>query len=76
MKVSKNKLQEMITLYLNDVDDYGTHEEYMIAESALSPYKQLLTENKKPFNQLIQEITDKAKTNSTLFDFLTYIKES
>jgi len=76
MKVSENKLQEMITLYLNDVEDYGTQEEYMIAESTLSPYKKLLTENKKSVNQLIQEIADKSKSNSTLFDFLTYIKES
>jgi hypothetical protein len=48
----------------------------MIAESTLSPYKKLLTENKKPINQLIQEIADKSKSNSTLFDFLTYIQEA
>ena len=76
MKVSENKLQEMITLYLNDVEDYGTHEEYIIAESALSPYKKLLTENKKSVSQLIQEIADKSQSDSTLFDFLTYVQEA
>lgn len=80
MKVSKNKLQEMLTLYLNDIQDYGTQEEFLLAESTLLPYKQLLTENKKPINQLIQEMIDNSKhpdhSSDVIFDFLTYMKES
>jgi hypothetical protein len=80
MKVSKNKLQEIIILYLNDIQDYGTQEEFILAESALSPYKQLLTENKKPVNQLIQEMVNNSKhpdhSSDIIFDFLTYMKES
>jgi hypothetical protein len=76
MKVSKNKLQEMITLYLNDIQDYGTQEEFLLAESVLFPYKQLITENKKSTQELIQEMVSNTKNPEIVSDFLTYIKES
>ena len=76
MKVSKNKLQEMITLYLSDIEDYGTPDELLLAESVLSPYKQLITENKKSTQELIQEMVSNSKNPEIVSDFLTYIKES
>jgi hypothetical protein len=76
MKVSKNKLQEMITLYLNDIQDYGTQEEFLLAESVLFPYKQLITENKKSTQELIQEMVNNTKNPEIVSDFLTYINES
>jgi hypothetical protein len=76
MKVSKDKLQEMLTLYLNDIEDYGTQEEFILAESVLLPYKQLLTENKKSNKHLIQEMINNSKHPNVISDFLIYIKES
>jgi hypothetical protein len=75
MKVSKDKLQEMITLYLNDIEDYGTSKEFLLAESTLSPYKQLITENKKPVNELIKEMISSSGDSVVIADFLDYIRE-
>jgi hypothetical protein len=78
MKVSKDKLQEMLTLYLNDIEDYGTQEELILAESVLSPYKKLLTENHQSTKNLIHEMLNNPKPNSQVVikDFLIYLKES
>jgi hypothetical protein len=77
MNISENKLQEVLTLYLNDIEDYGTSDELMLAESALSPFKNLLTESKKPTKQLIQEIfTSSAPKNQIIItDFLKYFNQ-
>jgi hypothetical protein len=40
MGATKIELQKMITLYLNDIEDYGTPEEFELAESLLAPYRQ------------------------------------
>jgi hypothetical protein len=74
MKVSKNKLQEILTLYLNDIEDYGTPDELVLAESVLSPYKQLLTENKQSSKQLIHEMLNNSNKD-VIKDFLIYLKE-
>lgn len=76
MNISKDKLQEMLTLYLNDIQDYGTQEEFILAESVLSPYKQLLTENKQSVIKLVQEMTNNTKNQSIISDFFTYVKEA
>ena len=45
MKYSKNKLNEYIQLYLNDLEDYGDEgDNVLIAEVALSEFKSLLEE--------------------------------
>jgi len=77
MNISQNKLQEIMTLYLNDIDDYGTPDELILAESALSPFKQLLTENKKPTKELIQEIfnSSEPKNRIVITDFLKYFNQ-
>jgi hypothetical protein len=75
MKVSKTKLQETLTLYLNDIEDYGTSDELMLAESVLSPYKQLLTENKQSPKQLIHEMINNSNNKDVIKDFLIYLKE-
>jgi len=77
MSILKNKLQETLTLYLNDIEDYGTPTELILAESALSPFKQLLTENKKPTKELIQEVHDNAapETKPIIKDFLLYLNQ-
>ena len=77
MNISQNKLQEIMTLYLNDIDDYGTPDELILAESALSPFKQLLTESKKPTKELIQEIfnSSEPKSRIVITDFLKYFNQ-
>jgi hypothetical protein len=77
MNISQNKLQEIMTLYLNDIDDYSTPDELILAESALSPFNQLLTENKKPTKELIQEIfnSSEPKNRIVITDFLKYFNQ-
>lgn len=77
MNISQNKLQEVLTLYLNDIEDYGTPDELVLAESALTPIKNLLTESKKPTKQLIQEIfsTSEPKSQIVITDFLKYFNQ-
>jgi hypothetical protein len=77
MNISQNKLQEVLTLYLNDIEDYGTPDELVLAESALSPFKNLLTEGKKPTKELIQEVfsTSEPKSQIVITDFLKYFNQ-
>ena len=77
MSISKNKLQEVLNLYFNDIEDYGTPTELILAEAALSPFKQLLTEDKKPTKQLIQEVHDNSapETKPIIKDFLLYLNQ-
>jgi hypothetical protein len=77
MSISQNKLQEVLNLYLNDIEDYGTPDELILAESSLSPFKQLLTENKKPTKELIQEVFNSAKPENRIViaDFLKYFNQ-
>jgi hypothetical protein len=43
MNVSQDKLNEYITLYLNDLADYGDEEQnYVLTESVLNSLKQLI----------------------------------
>lgn len=77
MSISQNKLQECLKLYLNDIEDYGEPEELVLAESALSPFKKLLTESKKPTKQSIQEIFSNAPADKkeVIKDFLSYYNQ-
>lgn len=77
MSISQNRLQEVLNLYLNDIEDYGSPDEWVLAESALSPFKLLLTENKKPTKKLIQETLNSAKPENRIVitDFLKYFNQ-
>jgi hypothetical protein len=77
MNISQNKLQEVLMLYLNDIEDYGTSDELVLAEAALSPIKNLLTESKKPTKQLIEEIfnASEPKSQIVITDFLKYFNQ-
>jgi len=56
MKYSKNKLNEYIELYLNDLEDYGGDEDNTIlAEIALKEFKILLTESEQDIVSLLKE---------------------
>lgn len=77
MNISQNRLEEALTLYLNDIEDYGTSDELTLAESALSSFKSLLTENKKSSKELIEEVFNNSepKNQNIIKDFLVYLNQ-
>lgn len=78
MSVSQNKLNEYITLYLNDVEDYYGERDLVLTESTLNSLKQLIVESKKDMSIVLKE----ALVNSTpeqkviIEDFMLYIQEA
>lgn len=75
MKLSKNNLLEYITLYLNDVFDYGEDGEHELAESILSSFNTL----DETEENLYETIKSAAKTSpehkQVVTEFLEYINE-
>lgn len=77
MNVSQNKLNNLITLYLNDLADYGdSNQSYMLAESTLNSIKQLIIESKGDTKDILQEEYEKAspEKQEVLKDFMLYAK--
>ena len=77
MKLSQEKLNEYIELYLNDLHDYGDDKSYIVlAESTLKSVKKLITEHKHDKIDGIVLLEDLAKNykNKVIFeDLLNYI---
>lgn len=75
MSVLKNtSLNEYITLYLNDMEDYDDNEKaFIIAESTLTGFKKLLTESKKDGYQLLNEQAMKSEQKWVYQDLIKYI---
>lgn len=75
MSVSKNtSLNEYITLYLNDMEDYDDNDKaFIIAESTLNGFKKLLTESKKDEYQLLNEQAIKSEQKWVYQDLIKYI---
>jgi len=75
MKLSPNNLSEYIQLYLNDVEDYDSTEQHVLAENILNPVKNLILEsNTDPMTMLLEmrnvaNNTDKA----VIDDFILYL---
>ena len=78
MKNSKKQLEEYIKLYLNDAEDYGDDDNYLvIAETTLSKLnKNLITESEFDLNSLLVEAisTSQTKSKIVLEDFRLYIE--
>ena len=78
MKNSKKQLEEYIKLYLNDAEDYGDDDNYLvITETTLSKLnKNLITESEFDLNSLLVEAISKSQTKSkiVLEDFRLYIE--
>ena len=78
MKLSQEKLNEYIELYLNDLSDYSDDSEYnLLAENILKPVKKLITEHKHDKIDGIVLLEDLARThkNKIVFnDLLSYIE--
>ena len=77
MKPSKNKLNEYIQLYLNDLEDYGDSQaDLLIAESTLNTFKLLLVESNQDAPTLLREaiIKSEHEQREVFEDFLDYLE--
>jgi hypothetical protein len=77
MKYSKNKLNEYIELYLNDLEDYGSDEDNIVlAEIALKEFKVLLTESEQDIVLLLKEAKKDSRPAYRIVykDFLKYLE--
>jgi hypothetical protein len=73
MKLSQEKLNEYIELYLNDLHDYGDDKSYIVlAESTLKSVKKLITEHKhdKIDGMVLLEDLAKNHKNKIIFEDL------
>lgn len=77
MNVSQDKLNEYITLYLNDLVDYSDDQSCILAESVLGSLKQLIVESKKDISIILTEalINATPEKKEVLEDFMLYIQE-
>jgi len=75
MKLSKNNLQEYIQLYLNDIEDYDSSEQYMLAENVLKPVKSLILESKMDSMTILLEMRNVANNadKAVIDDFILYL---
>ena len=75
MKLSQNNLHEYIQLYLNDVEDYDSSEQHMLAEIVLKPVKNLILEsNIDPMTMLLEmrNVANNAD-KAVIEDFILYL---
>jgi hypothetical protein len=78
MNVSQDKLNEYITLYLNDLVDYSDDQSCILAESVLGSLKQLIVESKQDISVVLTEalINTTPEKKEVLEDFMLYIQEA
>ena len=79
MNASPNKLNEYITLYLNDVEDYYSGEKDLtLVESILNSLKQLIVESKQDDISIILKealMFSSPEKKEIIEDFMIYIQE-
>ena len=75
MKLSENNLHEYIQLYLNDIEDYDSSEQYMLAENVLKPVKSLILESKMDSMTILLEMRNVANSadKAVIDDFILYL---
>lgn len=72
-----NNINEYITLYLNDLEDYGDdNDNILLAESVLNSFKSLITESKGDVLTLLNETISKSpKSHKQVYqDFMEYLE--
>jgi hypothetical protein len=77
MKLSKNKLNEYIQLYLNDLEDFGDNEaDSIIAEATLGSFGKLLLESEQDVPTMLREAISKSEPEQreVFEDFLDYLE--
>ena len=75
MKLSESNLHEYIKLYLNDIEDYDSQEQHMLAENVLKPVKNLILESKvDPMTMLMEmrRVSNNAD-KAVIEDFILYL---
>ena len=75
MKLSENNLHEYIQLYLNDIEDYDSSEQHMLAENVLKPVKNLILESKVDPMTMLLEMRNVANSadKAVIDDFILYL---
>jgi hypothetical protein len=75
MKLSENNLYEYIQLYLNDIEDYDSSEQYILAENVLKPVKNLILESKMDSMTMLLEMRNVANNadKAVIDDFILYL---
>ena len=75
MKLSESNLHEYIQLYLNDIEDYDSQEQQMLAESVLKPVKNLILESKVDPMTMLMEMRNVANNadKAVIEDFILYL---
>ena len=75
MKLSESNLHEYIQLYLNDIEDYDSQEQHMLAESVLKPVKNLKLESKVDPMTMLMEMRNVANNadKAVIEDFILYL---
>lgn len=77
MKLSKDKINEWIQLYLNDLEDYGdSSADFIIAEHTLHSFHKLLVESNQDVPTMLREaITKSSKEQREVYEnFLEYLE--
>ena len=75
MKLSPNNLSEYIQLYLNDVEDYDSTEQHILAENILNPIKNLILESNTDPMTMLLEMRNVANNvdKAVIDDFILYL---
>jgi hypothetical protein len=75
MKLSPNNLSEYIQLYLNDVEDYDSTEQHMLAENILNPVKNLILESNTDSMTMLLEMRNVVNSadKAVIDDFILYL---
>lgn len=75
MKLSESNLHEYIQLYLNDIEDYDSQEQHMLAENVLKPVKNLILESKVDPMTMLMEMRNVANNTDKVVieDFILYL---
>ena len=75
MKLSESNLHEYIQLYLNDIEDYDSQEQHMLAENVLKPVKNLILESKVDPMTMLMEMRNVANNADKVVieDFILYL---
>jgi predicted DNA-binding protein len=75
MKLLENNLHEYIQLYLNDIEDYDSSEQYILAENVLKPVKNLILESKMDSMTILLEMRNVANNadKAVIDDFILYL---
>lgn len=77
MNLSKDKINEYIELYLNDLSDYGDDGEYELTESILNPFKTTLDESEGNVYNILKEASKQSPEHKqTVVEFLEYLQHT